>query len=400
MIKKITILILTLCLYDLASGQSLSEFLDKVSANNPEILAHRKLLEARRIEARTGLAPSDPFISAGFMPGNTEEAGNKKTWSVSQSFDFPTKYLLQKKINNNTILLAEQEFNLGRLMVMLEAELTVFDLIYNRKALNVLIDRKEGYDRLRSAWQKMLETGETTIMDYNKILLELSAITLEITKKKTTVDMLNEKIRYMSGSDENVSVMEEYPIITVPDFDHLILDKSEVHPAFLIPEIEYLIKNQEVRLTRTGSLPGFQIGYQSEILPEATYTGPVAGLTIPLWANSNRIRSAIAAADHSAALRDALIMKLRSQSRNDYSNMLALQKSIAEVRNILESGGGTRYPDIALSAGEITLTTWFMYIEVLYESEDRLLELENEYQKALATLLDHNLIDSPLIISD
>lgn len=36
-----------------------------------------------------------------------------------------------------------------------------------------------------------------------------------------------------------------------------------------------------------------------------------------------------------------------------------------------------------------------MYLEVLYESEDRLLELENEYQKALALLLDHKLINQP-----
>jgi len=395
MIKKITILILTLCLNDLISGQSISEFLDQVSKNNPEIVAYGKLLEARRIEARTGLSPSDPFVSAGFMPGNTQEAGNKKTWSVSQSFDFPTKYLLQKKFNNNTILLAEQEYYLGRLLVMLEAEMTFFDLIYNIKALDVLKDRKAGYDRLRLAWQKMLGTGETTIMDYNRIMLELSAVTLEITKREAAADMLKEKIRYMSGSHEYTPVAEEYPVVAVPDFDQLISEKSETHPSFLIPEIEYLIKNQEIRLTRTGSLPGFQIGYQSEILPEAAYTGPVAGLTIPIWANSNKVRSASAAAGHSAALRDAVIMKLKSELRNDYSNMLALRKSIAEIRSILESGGGTRYADMALTAGEISVTTWFMYLEVLYESEDRLLELENEYQKALAVLLDHKLMNQP-----
>ena len=72
--------------------------------------------------------------------------------------------------------------------------------------------------------------------------------------------------------------------------------------------------------------------------------------------------------------------------------MNALQKSISETRDILESGGGTKYPDIALSDGEISITTYFMYLEVLYQSEDRLLELENEYQKTVATLLDHRLI--------
>jgi hypothetical protein len=32
-----------------------------------------------------------------------------------------------------------------------------------------------------------------------------------------------------------------------------------------------------------------------------------------------------------------------------------------------------------------------MYLKPLYESEDRLLELENEYHKELAELLDHRL---------
>jgi len=87
-----------------------------------------------------------------------------------------------------------------------------------------------------------------------------------------------------------------------------------------------------------------------------------------------------------------MLLKLKSQLKNEFANMKALQKSIAEIRNILESGGGTRYPDSALMSGEITVTTYFLYLNGLYQSEDKLLELENEYQKSLATLLDYELI--------
>ena len=174
--------------------------------------------------------------------------------------------------------------------------------------------------------------------------------------------------------------------------EKLINEKSAIHPAFLIPELEYQISMQEVKLSKTGSLPEFQVGYASEIVPGETFTGPVGGITIPLWANSNRIRTAAAAADHSSAFRDAVLLKLRSQTRNEFANMKALQKSISEIKNILESGGGTRYPDIALSNGEISITTYFLYLDVFYKSEDRLLELENEYHKSLAVLLDHELL--------
>jgi len=392
MIKKIIILLFLVSLYNGATAQSLSDFLKQVSENNPEIQAYRKLLEARKLEARTGLTPSDPYISAGFMPGNTDAIGTKKTWSVTQSFAFPTKYLLQKKINKNTIILAEQEFNHGKLLTLLDAELSVYDLIYNTKALNLLKSRKAEYDRLQSGWEKMLDNGEATILDYNKIRMELSAVNLEITRREANIEMVNEKLKFMSGADAHFTGIDEYPTLPEPDPEKLISEKSVAHPAFLIPEIEYQISSQEVKLSKTGSLPEFQLGFASEIIPGETYTGPVGGITIPLWANSNRIKTAAAKADYSSAFRDAVLLKLRSQIRNEFANMKAVQRSISEIRNILQTGEGNRYPDIALSNGEITVTTYFLYLDAIYQTEDRLLEMENEYQKSLATLLDHELI--------
>ncbi|MDZ7634392.1 MAG: TolC family protein [Bacteroidales bacterium] len=261
MIKKLFILAVLIYVAGPVSAQSITEFLGGVSENNPEITAYRKLLEARRIEARTGMAPSDPFVSAGFMPGNTDAAGDKRTWSVSQSFAWPTKYLMQKKINKNTIILAEQEYIQGRMNTLLEAELTVFDLIYNTKALDKLRERQKGYETLRSAWGKMVESGEATIMDYNNILLELSVVSLEINRREADGEMLREKLDYMSGSDAGGMRYADYPVITVPDLELLINEKSELHPAFLIPELEYSISLQEVKLSRSGSLPEFQVGY-------------------------------------------------------------------------------------------------------------------------------------------
>lgn len=392
MIKKIFALAALVSATGLISAQTIEEFLERVSGNDPSIAAYSKLLEARRIEVRTGNAPSDPFVSAGFMPGNSGEAGDKKTWSVNQSFDFPTKYLLQKKINENTIVLAEQEYNQARMLVMLEAEKLALDLVYNTRSLNTLLERRKGYEVLKSAWRKMLENGEATILDYNNIILELSAVNLEINRRESDAEMLKEKMAYMSGSDESRTGYAGYPLVSLPDIDALISEKSESHPAFLIPVIEYGISLQEVRLSRTGSLPGFQVGYGSEIVAGTSYTGPLAGISIPLWANSNKVKSASAAADYSGALRDARLLKLKSEVKNDYSRALALQKSIAEIGEIIESGGGSKYPDKALEAGEISVATYFIYMKSLFESQDRLLELENEYYKSVASLLDHRLI--------
>lgn len=391
--RKSIILFIAMIMAGGAYGQSLQEYLGQVSDNNPGIVAYRKLLEARRYEARTGNTPPDPFISAGIMPGTPDAAGNKKIWSFTQSFAFPTKYLHQKKLNNSTILLAEQEFNQGRLQILLDAKRSYLDLGYKTKHLKNLLARKEGYDRLRFAWKKMLENGQTTIMDYNRIMIEISAVNLEINRTRADIGMLLGDLAYTAGDSSLKIVPEDYTVEAIPDAGSLLREKSRIHPAYLIPELEYEIGAGELKVSRAGALPDFEIGYQSEIVPGETYTGPVAGISVPLWSNSNKIKAASARVDHLSANRDATVRKLNSEVRNEYSNMKALQQSMSEMREILGADGGAKYLDAALNAGEISITTYFTYLEAFYSSEDRLLELENEYRKSLAGLLDHELIN-------
>lgn len=386
----ITFLVSVIFVLD-AHAQVLQDVLSQVDRNNPEITAYRKLLESRRYEARTGNTPPDPFFSAGILPGNSGTEGSKRGWSINQSFSFPTKYLLQKKINNNTVLLAEQEFNQGRLSILLEAKLAWYDLIYKSRVLQLLSSRKIGYDRLQSAWKKMLENGETTVMDYNRILIELSALNLELNRTKADIRMLHEGLRFLAGSDIKVPETVEYPLVEEPDIDVILKEKASAHPLYLIPVLEYEISRQEVSLSKSGSLPELELGVESEIEPGGTFTGPTGGISIPLWSNSNKIKAATARSEYVAAQRDATIMNLDLEVRNEFSHMKALQMNIEELTGVLEEGGGANYLDTALEEGEISVTTYFSYLQSVFESEERLLELRNEFHKSLARLLDHNL---------
>ncbi len=389
--QYITVTIMITCTFAV-QAQDFNTFLDQVSENNPDIIAYHKLLEARQFEARSGLNPSDPTFTFGYMPGNIPAIGSKKIWSVNQSFSFPTKYLLQRKISRSEISLAEQEFNLGKLMILLEAKNAILDLIYAEKSHTILLQRRDGYVRLQKAWEKMLNLGETTILDYNKIRMELSSLNLQVTRKETDIIMLKNRLKYMSGSRSDLPKYTNYPITEEPDQDNLILEKISKHPAFILPEMEYLISREQFRLSKSGSLPEFQIGYSSEIIPGETYSGPVGGISIPLWSNANRVKTASVMADHSAAIRDAELARLESEVINEYSNMKALKNSILELTDISESGDTISYLDIALNSGEISLTTYFSDLTIIYEVEDRLIELEHEYYKSLASLLDYTLL--------
>jgi len=374
----------------LMTSQEISSFLKDVAQNNPEIQSYYKLLEARKTEARTGLAPPDPFVSAGYMPGKGEEAGIKRTWSVTQSFHFPTKYLAQSKLSRNTIILAEHEFMMMRLGLLLDAEMMVYDHVYFRKKLEMLNSRKDLFTRLESAWKRMLSEGEATILDYNKLMFDFAALKLELSRTEIQLSMLREKLSFVSGGNTPLPDFSEYPVIESAALETIIEEKRSLHPAWLIPAAEYTVSLNEVKLARSSSLPEIQAGYGSEMVPGETFTGPVAGLTIPLWSNSNRVKSAAASAEHASASMNARLLELETKVKADFQNCSALSRNITELRSL---SGGASYDllDKALESGEISLTEYFLYLEASFENEEKLLELENEYYQVMASLYDHRL---------
>ncbi len=394
MIKKtIALAMILMALNPDASAQEPDPFLKLVDKNNPEIAAFRKLLEAVKAEAMTGIAPADPFASFGYMPEKNEGTAIKKTWQVNQSLSFPAKYITQKKLSKDKIILAEQEFDLARLNILLEAKFLLIDLSTTQKTLDMLADRKVLYDKLKSGWKMMLDEGETTILDYNKILYELSGLSLKISRARTEMTLLKEKLLYMCGN-ESIPLFPviEFSVDSIPDLGGILSKKETIHPSFLLPESEYMISLRETKLAGMGNLPEFQAGYQSEILPGETFSGPVLGITIPLWANSGKVKSANAMADHYAAAKDARLTGLRTQIRGEYENLIALRESIRELRNLMGSCRTDSFLDQALSSGEISLIDYFVYLESSFQTEEKLIELENEYAKTRAALYDHELL--------
>lgn len=376
----------------LGTAQGINQYLDTVAENNPEIIALNRLLEARYAEVRTGITPPDPSVTFGYMPGSTGINGVKKIWSVNQSFSFPLKYIIQKKLSKNYYVLAEYEFRQAKLSTLLDAKLTLYELIHREKLLELLEKRSAGYNKLRSAWKIMLDNGEATVLDYNKIIMELSSVGLEISRVKAEMNQIKEKLDFLNGTSGFIPMVPDYPEVVEMDLEQLIAEKSGVHPGFLIPKTEYLISQEELKLAKAESLPEIQLAYSSEMIPGETFTGPVGGITLPLWANANRIKSSSAYVMHAEAGKEAALSGLISEIRGEYSVMLALGRSVSELRSILEENGKTGSYETALENGEISIIDYFSYLDIIFSTEERLLETELEYQKAIARLSDHTLL--------
>ena len=73
--------------------------LNQIEANSTTLGALREQIEAQKLDARTGIYLPNPEVEFNYLWGNPSVIGNRKDFSLTQSFDFPTAYSHREKIS-------------------------------------------------------------------------------------------------------------------------------------------------------------------------------------------------------------------------------------------------------------------------------------------------------------
>ncbi|MFO7573984.1 MAG: hypothetical protein R6W67_02355 [Bacteroidales bacterium] len=390
--RTITIILLTGSVFLSSYGQGTGDFLKQVSDAHPVIKHYESVLEARRAESVTGNTPGEFTAGFGYFPGTPESIGLKRTFEAAQSFEFPTTYIIRGRLNRETFSLAETEFSLGRTETLLEARLMAYEYISLGKRAGVLKEKHETLESVRLGWNTLLDEGAVTILDYNRLLLELSRARSQVATEGAAMEALRVKLDYISGGHSELLEGAGYDNYEDIDRDDLIELRRQLHPAFLFYEKEYDLSLREVDLTRAGNLPGLELGFGSEIIAGEHHTGPRIGISIPVWTNRNQLKLSKAHAAATGAGRDAAFAMLVAETRSQYEYCRLARLNFEEMNAELSHAGETSLLMKSLTEKEITITEYFAYMEAMYESMLMLIDLENEYFAALARLNDHKLV--------
>lgn len=372
--------------------QSIPIFLKSVKDNHPGIKAARELMEVGMADSKTGLSPDNPEINIGYFPGRPDAAGNKRVWEVSQSFDFPTRYARLKRLKATNRELAELEYSNTILDLMSETRQLAIDLITELKIYNKLEARWEEFTRLESAYSKLLINGEVTIIDYNKINIRLTEIKLLLTNAKERIIGLENMLDYMSGNQSFVLKDASYPAFTQLEKEVLLEKRKIEHPAFLIPLKRIEMAEKGIDLSKTGKLPGFEIGYASELVANEEFIGPTIGLTLPLWENKGKVEVARAIKSYEESSATHELMALEMEFKRDYETFGIVNDNLREINSLVSGSVNRDLLMKAFESGELSLTDYLFELITFYDIEDLQLNLEKRYYKLQAALYNHELL--------
>jgi outer membrane protein TolC len=321
------------------------QLMDSIESNNTTLIALRTEAEARKLDNRTGIALPDPKVGLKRMWEGAEEAGKLAEFTVGQSFDLSIVLGYRSRAAASQNLLVDEEYRLARMEILLEAQLVCIDLAYYNALVNEL-DRRLGHARrVVEAEQHRLESGDTDALSYNNVLLSLSALEAEREQACTEQALLTAQLTRLNGGVPlgaigSLDVQEGQ--VPLANLDSLVAQALEHSPAMALVRAGHDVAQSDLSLAKAQHLPTLSATYINERHTIGDRSQGVAvGVSLPLWANKNRVRTARAALQAAQAREADTQLQLRSQLRADYERVQGLQRTATIYRTALTEADNT-----------------------------------------------------------
>ncbi len=375
-----------------AAAQSSFPFetiLQEVEEHSPRIGALKAQLNASLSEIRQSNVLEDPEVEFAYFFGDPSSVGNRWDLGVSQSFDFPTTYLHRRRAARQAGVNVQWQYRAERQDILLQAHQLCIEWVYYNGAIAFSERQLTMADQLEKAAARQLEAGDLSILDYNKVRMDLQ------TRKSDRERLLMEReavvleLQALNG-DYPLSLTDTayafLPQALPADFETWWEEVAARSPMLRYAEGEVERARQEVRVAQSEWWPKLSLGYASENGKEESLYGVVLGVSLPAWNNRHKVRQARAA--ETAARQEALDKRLvfMSQLRSLHMKAQTQYRAVAELADLLRSQDTERLLAKAYEEGALTkeeyLTSRIEYLDL----QRQLLSDQRDYQLSLSEL--------------
>lgn len=361
--------------------------LDVIEHNNTTLKALRETAGAQKLENRTDIFLADPEIGFNYLWGSPSAIGNRKDISVSQSFDIATLSGEKSRVAAKKNEMIDWQYRAERMNLLLEAKQYCIDLIYYNallKQIGIRLDNAMGLDK---AMKKRLDSGDTSLPEYNNVRLSTASVKCEVARVTAERDAVVAQLARLNGGNPVELTSVDYDTVQTPAVFlewYKIAEKKNPVLAYVRKDVE--LSNRQLSLSKKMGLPSFSAGYMSEKTNDEYFKGIALGVSVPLWSNRNRVRQARAAVQAAEARQVDAKLQFYGSLEVLYHRTLGLKAAADTYRASLAATDNTVLLKKAFDAGEISVADYLMQTAVYYDIVRQVLEAEREYQRSCAEL--------------
>ncbi|MBQ4082829.1 MAG: TolC family protein [Bacteroidaceae bacterium] len=369
-----------------------SEVLDSIEKNNTTLIALRTDAEARKLENRTGITLADPEVGYKHVWEGADETGKLTEFTVSQRIDLATVTGQRKRVARRQNRVIDEEYRMARMEILLDAQLTLVDLAYYN-ALAAELDRRLGHARrVVEAERVRFDNGDTDALSYNNVLLSLSALEAEEARIEMERSVLIARLTALNGGVsldnlESLDAIENLKSLDNLDFSSWYAEAEAHLPQLAGARQLCEARSSELALAKSMYLPSLSATYINERHTIGSRSQGVAiGMSIPLWANKNSVRTARTALEAAEANQADVALRLRSAYEQEFTRVKGLQQTAMRYRRALDEANNSALLQRAMDEGLISVLEYLQGIELYYDYLDRSLGAERDYLRARAEL--------------
>lgn len=371
----------------LSAQDRLTKVIEEIEGNSKTLNVIRQQIEAQKLENRTDIFLHDPEVEFSYLWGNPSELGKQKELSVTQSFDFPTAYGHRKKISKMQNQNLELQYKSERIDLLLKAKQLCINLAYNNALSKEYETRLSNAQQIASAYQLKFETGDASIIEKNKAMVNLTTVESE----KNLIDIERKTIlSELTALNGGIEIeFDDTFIANTPlpqNFNNWYSSAEAKSPMLQYLSQQIDINKQQVKLNTALALPKFTAGYASEKVIGEDFRGITVGISIPLWENKNKVKQAKAQARSTELLLDDSKIQFMMHLQQLYAKTSVMQENAQAYRSSISQHSNELLLKRALDEGQISLLEYLLETEYYYDVVNKALEAERDYNLSLAEL--------------
>lgn len=392
--SKYPSILLSLVLYVCGIGalnaeNAIAEMMSAISTNNPDIKAANSQLARDSIDISSTNYLEDPTVDFEYLFG-AKSVGDKWAIGVSQGFEWPGIYAKRKRANKSRLNALAYSANMKRLEVLYQAKLLCLDIINVNRQIATWQNMYNQYADLYDSFSKAFDKSEVTILDINKLRIELANVSQTLENLKTRRDEIMESLNALNGNNPLPIALAEL-INEYPEEDFLPLETYVSRYQEFSPEANYYSEmnnayNAEKSVARMGWFPKFDVGYKYSNEIGDGFNGFTVGMSIPLFANKKKVKAAKAQEIANVFEAQSISNSETARIKSAFAKAVSLKSQMESYKTALDFEANQDLLRKALDSRQISLLDYIREMIYFMDAKNRLQEIEYEYYLTMAQL--------------
>ena len=374
-----------------AQTGSIERVLKSIEQNNSELQAGEQNTRAEKLDVRNENNLEDPSVSYSRKFGEQDGVSPEIEFEVPQGIDFPTLYAQRRQYGKLQGRALDLQQAVLRRDILLRAKELCLDLIRLNQLKALYGQRLKNAEELNALFDERFEKGDVNILEVNKVKMELMNLRATVAENDAAYRTALQNLLAMNGNmplefDETV-----YPL--VPELRSLEQVRDEVMGA------DYALKQAQagseaarklVKVNRHGWLPKLEVGYGREGGSDAMLNGFVVGVSVPIFSNRGKVKAARARQAGAELAQEQVAQQVEADIQSLFNEATRLRASMqAYDTGLMDNTLSTLKQ--AVEAGQLSVLDYYSEAETVYASQEKLVDLENRYQKVVAQLYKNSL---------